>query len=194
MITLEDMVGSGSVAPEGAELLRQIGRTRQSFIVYAIPRNAGKTTLTQAILAASPPDVPIRPFLGGSDEVETFLDERRGYLTVAEIGHAGMPGYLVGEQVVRAFHLVSQGWALASSLHADSVDGVFEALWKQGVGDAVVAIRYVAKVRALGDPNRPDTRRVVEEIHEVSGFDGPRAVTSLRYRWRGEGALADGML
>ncbi len=130
MITLDEMVESGSVSAEGAELLRSIGRAGESFLVYALPRNAGKTTLARAILAEVPASVERHDFLGTQEETASLSvqSEGLGYLVVAEIGHRGRPGYLAGDEVVRLFGLVRQGYALASSLHADSVDQVFDVL------------------------------------------------------------------
>lgn len=185
MITLEDMVQLQSITPEGRQVLAAIGAARASFIVYALPRNAGKSTLTEAILQAAPPGTPVETFFGTAREVEELAARPPGYVLVPEIGHRGRPGYLVGEEVVRAFDLVSRGWSLASSLHADSVEEAFAVLARQGVGDATGAIRYLAKVQALGDPNQPDTRRVVAAVHEVHGLRGGKPETTLRYRWAG---------
>ncbi len=188
MFTLDDLVRLDSVTQGGADLLRGIATARASFLVYARPRNAGKSTLTQAILAAASPDIPRRDFLGTEREVEALSAEpRRGYLVVAEIGHRGRPGYLAGEEVARVFRLVAQGWAVASSLHADSVDEVFAVLSQNGVEPAAAAsVRYLAKVRALGDPDAADTKRVVEDVHEIGGIgQGQRPVSTLLYRWPG---------
>ena len=186
-MTLEELVERASVSREGAEVLRRIGAGRHSYLVYAPPRNAGKSTLVQAILAAAPAHVARRAFLGTAREVEELSAEPRpGYLVVAEIGHRGVRGYLAGEEVPRAFALVAGGWALASCLHAGSVDEVFEVLGRNGVEpDAAASVRYLAQVRPLGDPNAPGTRRVVEQVHEVTGVEGPRPVCTLLYRWDG---------
>lgn len=185
-MTLQEMVARESVSQEGAELLRGIGAGRHSYLVYAPPRNAGKSTLVQAILAEAPADVSRQPFLGTELEVETLSAEPRpGYLVVAEMGHRGVHGYLAGEEVVRAFQLVAKGWALASCLHAGSVDEVFEVLGRNGVEPtAAASVRYLARVRPLGDPNVPGTRRVVEQVHEVTGVEGGRPVCRCLYRWQ----------
>ncbi len=189
MITLTDMVANGSVTEEGADLLRRIAASGESFLVYALPRNAGKSTLTNAILAEVPADVPRHEFLGTREEVvERSADrERGGYLVVGEIGHRGRPGYLAGEEVERTFELVAAGYRLASSLHADSVAEVFDVLARNGISaDAAAGVRYLVKVRGLGDLDDPSTRRVVEHINEVTGFgiDGP--AYSVLYQWAGQ--------
>ncbi|MGW0228600.1 hypothetical protein ACWDWO_09835 [Actinopolymorpha singaporensis] len=184
------MVANGSVTDEGADLLRRIAASGESFLVYALPRNAGKSTLTNAILAEAPANVPRREFLGTREEVaELSAHPDRGFLVVGEIGHRGRPGYLAGDEVERAFGLVADGYRLASSLHADSVAEVFEVLARNGISaDAAAGIRYLVKVRGLGDLADPATRRVVEHINEVTGFGAHGPAYSVLYRWAPQSA------
>jgi type IV secretory pathway ATPase VirB11/archaellum biosynthesis ATPase len=188
LLTVQDLVENRSTTEEGAAVLRAIASSGRSFLVYALPQNAGKSTLTHAILAEAPSDLSQHDFLGTEKELRSLTDApARGYVTVGEIGHRGRPGYLTGEEVVRAFELIEQGYALASSLHADSPDHVFEVLGRNGITpDVAAGVTYLVKVRVLGDPHAPDTRRVVEEIYEVVGADENGPVTSLLYRWDGE--------
>ena len=174
MLTLPDLVGNGTVTAEGADVLRGIGAGGHSFLVHSLPRNAGKSTVTEAILAEAPEGTPRHDFLGTEEERDALLAERpTGYLVVAEMGHRGRPGYLAEEEITRAFELTEHGYALASSLHADDVAQVFEVLGANGVhADTLVAnVRYLVKVQPLGDPFAPDTRRIVEAVHELTGTD-----------------------
>jgi hypothetical protein len=178
------MVKSRSISDEGADLLRNVAATGQSFLVYARPRNAGKTTLATAILAEAHPSLPQREFLGTPQEVAGLsADPNRGYLVVAEIGHRGKRGYLAGDEVGQLFKLVAQGWAVASSLHADTPEEVFEVLGDNGIELAAASqVRYLVKVNAAGDPSDSTTRRTVESIHEVAPGGGPAPSTSLLYQ------------
>jgi hypothetical protein len=187
MLTLPDLVANGTVTAEGAALLRGIGAGVQSFLVHSLPRNAGKSTVTEAILAEAPAGTPRHEFLGTVEERDTLAArDAKGYLAVAEMGHRGRPGYLAEEEITRAFELTEHGYALASSLHADTVDEVFDVLGRNGVSPATIArnVRYLVKVQPLGDPFAPDTKRIVEAIHEltVAGTDvGGRPTTIQRY-------------
>jgi hypothetical protein len=174
VFSLQDLVGNRSISDDGADLLRAVGAAGRSFLVYALPRNAGKSTVAQAIVAEAPSDLPRQEFYGSEGELASLSAEPgRGYLLVGEIGHRGRPGYLAGEEVVRLFRLLADGYSVASSLHADSVDEVFDVLRANGVPPetAAAAVQYVVKVRALGDPDDPSTRRVVEQIHEITTVD-----------------------
>ena len=185
MLTLHDMVANETISDDGADVLRGVGAAGRPFLVYAGPRNAGKTTLVQAILAEAPADLPRQDFFGTDAEVTSLsAAPRRGYLVVGEIGHRGGPGYLAGEEAIRLFQLLANGYSVASSLHAESVDEVFDVLARNGVASdaAAATVHYLIKIRALGDPGDPATRRVVEQIHEVAPLDGGEHTRSLLYK------------
>ena len=185
MLTIQDLVDNGTIAAEGGALLAAIGAGVEPFIVYSLPRNAGKSTVTEAVLAAAPPGTPRHDFLG----TEAERDELRaaapptGYLVVAEMGHRGRPGYLAGEEITRAFELVEHGYPLATSPHADTVDQLVAVLGEHGVTpEQLLAVRHLIKVQPLGDPFAPDTKRVVEAIHVTTGVDADgRLVVERRY-------------
>ena len=182
MLTLDDLVDNGTVTAEGAAILRDIGARTQSFLVFSLPRNAGKSTVTDAILASAPDGTPRHDFLGTEAERDALLETpAAGYLVVAEMGHRGRPGYLAEEEVPRVFELVDHGYALASSLHADTDEQLYEVLAKNGVSaSAARNVRYLVKVQPLGDPFAPDTKRIVEWIDEVTGVGDDDAVTTSR--------------
>jgi hypothetical protein len=186
LITLQDMVNNRSISPAGAAVLRSIGAGGHSFLVYALPRNAGKSTVAQAILGEAPAELAREEFFGTQEEVRALSAvPPRGYVVVAEIGHRGRPGYLSGDEVPRIFQLVSHGYSLASSLHADSVAEVFEVLQRNGVAaDAAATVPYLIKVRVLGEPDSPSTPRVVEQIHQVTAD----STATLLYQWDGQPA------
>jgi hypothetical protein len=179
VLTLDDLVANDSVDQTGADLLRQIGETGSSYLVYSRPRNAGKSTVTEAILAAAPATMPRNEFLGTAEEVAALTSRvADGWLVVAEMGHRGRPGYLAEDEIVRAFDVVAHGYPLASSLHADTVKQLYDVLGRNGIDRARVvgAVRYLVKVQPLGDPFDPATRRVVEHVHEHADGDGQAPV------------------
>lgn len=183
MITLDAMVSQGSVSEEGAGVLRDIGARGASFLVYSLPRHAGKSTLVEAILAEAPPGLARHEFLGTPAEAAALgAQAAGGYVVVAEIGHRGRPGYLAQDEVVRAFGLLDHGYSLASSLHADTVEQVYGVLEQNHIGPrTAMAVRYLIKVQPLGDPFDPATARVVEAVHEVTGLAGDLPSTTAVY-------------
>jgi hypothetical protein len=188
VLTLDDMVENQSVSSDGADVLRAIAGSGRSFLVHALPQNAGKSTMVEAILAETAATVPRKDFYGTAEEAaDLSAAASKGYLLVAEIGHHGRPGYLAGEEVPRVFDLVAGGYSLASSLHADSVDEVFGVLGANGVPTAAAAtIPYLIKVRMLRNPAGTHVRRVVDEIFEITPSDTGEPTASLLYRWDGQ--------
>ncbi len=195
-MTLEDMVREGSMSDDGRELLRGIAAAARSFLAYALPQNAGKSTLVHAMLAEVPSDLPQRTFFGTTEETSALAAiDPRGYLVVNEIGHRGKPGYLAQDEVRRLFQLVEQGYLVASSLHADSVEEVVRVLRDNGASEhACSEVSFLIKIRALGPRttrgragssrqstrSRPAHRR---DLRTSSSTDGIHNATSSR-RWR----------
>ena len=58
-LTLVDLVRNGTMNAEIAATLASIAAERRSFMVVAVPRFAGKTTVTDAMLHCLPADVPV---------------------------------------------------------------------------------------------------------------------------------------
>ena len=191
-MNLDDLITNQSISPDGADVLRIIARRQQSFLVHALPRQAGKTTVVQAILAEVPPNVARHEFYGTKQEIANLsAAPMPGYLVVAEIGHRGRPGYLAGDEVPPVFDLLSSGYSLASSLHADTVEQVFDVLAANGVPPAVAAsVPYLIKVGMLKNDAGTHVRRVVDEIHEITTSDSGEPSATLLYSWDGETAGA----
>jgi type IV secretory pathway ATPase VirB11/archaellum biosynthesis ATPase len=187
LFTLSDLVANNTISATGADVLVAIAASGRSFLVHALPQNAGKSTLTDAILAEVPDTAPRHEFYGTEEEAAALAaSPTRGYLLVAEMGHRGRPGYIANEEIVRVFDLVHGGYALASSLHADSVEEVFDVLRRNGVPtSAAVAIPYLIKVRVLGNPRDSSAQRVVESIHEVTPSADGGYADAVLYEWDG---------
>lgn len=143
--------------------------------------------MTNAILAEAPPDLPRQEFVGTEEELVALAAvPAAGYLSVAEIGHRGRRGYLAAEEVVRLFDLVGHGYSVASSLHADSVQEVFDVLAGNGIDrDQAATVPYLVKIRVLGDPDDDSTARVVEAIHQIGVSDTGDVTDALLYEWDG---------
>jgi len=192
LFTLPDLVANNTISTTGADVLGAIAASGRSFLVHALPQNAGKSTLTEAILAEVASTAQRHEFYGTEQEAAALAaSPTRGYLLVAEMGHRGRPGYLANEEITRVFDLVRDGYALASSLHADSVEEVFDVLRSNGVPtSAAVAIPYLIKVRVLGNPRDPSTQRVVESIHEITPSADGGYDDAVLYEWAGLSSVA----
>jgi type IV secretory pathway ATPase VirB11/archaellum biosynthesis ATPase len=169
-----------------AARLRAVARERRSFIVVAVPRLAGKSTVLKAILAQRPKSSPVTTLAEDGERIDQLVRESAGgYLVIPEITQsAAMLGYIWGADVRRIFKSVKDGVALAATLHADGPEDAFAQICAGcGVPDADASIISLAVgLRSIGRWEEP-TRRVVASVHEIGGVVGGRPNGRLIYRW-----------
>ena len=174
------------MSPGIAETLRQIGREKRSFIVLAVPRLAGKSTVLRAILAERPPSTPVLTLAEDGLDVDELLKKGAGgYLVIPEITQsAAMPGYVWGADVRRIFKAAQKGVSLAATLHADGPEDAFAQICKGcGVSDTDASkIEFAVHLRSIGRWEEP-TRRVVQSVHAVDGVENGRPKLELLHRW-----------
>jgi hypothetical protein len=182
---LAALVRNRTLSPEAAAVLWTAAAEERSFVVMAMPRMAGKTTLMRSTLACASAGSPLREFTGGRREAEALLGSpRRGYLVVAEVSPDFMPGYLWGEPARRAFELVGSGFALATTMHARDVIECFAILCRHNqVPDRLAAGVHLTVHIEVSPPRWDPRRRVVDAIHEVEGVEGGRPRARLLHRW-----------
>ncbi|HET8569216.1 MAG TPA: hypothetical protein VFM93_09540 [Candidatus Limnocylindria bacterium] len=171
MITLDDLVANGTMSREIADLLRRTVAERRSFLVFARPRLAGKTTTMRAMLAVRGAGVPVRTVGEDGDDVEALGREARdGYLVVPEITkYPVAPGYVWGAPVRAAFAATDGGCALAAVLHADDPRTALAIVARNGVPtERIARLAVLVHLRSLGpDPMEPTGRRVAG-VHAVN--------------------------
>lgn len=176
--SLDDLVRNGTMSPELAATLRAAALARASFLVFAKPRWAGKSTVQAAMLAHAPAGTPVRTVGEDGDDVDALAAEAKGgYLVIPEISRGGgTPGYVWGEPVRRTF--AARDCSVAVVLHADSVAEALGIVRENGVPDAdLERLDLLVHLRSLGDDWQAPTRRVVAHVHE--GGRVPR----LLHRW-----------
>ncbi len=183
---LEDLIRNGTMSAEIAATLAGAVEERRSFLVFAVPRLAGKSTVTEAMLARAVEGTPVRVMTGDEGEATRLRSsDGRGYLVIPEISqYPVMPGYIWGEPVRRVFALLERGYALAAALHAPDAATAFDIICRgNGVPDEDASrIRLAVYIRSLGEWEQP-RRRVVEAVHEVDGVSGGRPRLRALHRW-----------
>jgi type IV secretory pathway ATPase VirB11/archaellum biosynthesis ATPase len=174
------------MSPDIAETLREVARRKRSFIVVAVPRLAGKSTVLRAILAERPKSSRVMTLAEDGENVDQLVKESAGgYLVIPEITQsAAMPGYIWGADVRRVFRAVKDRVSLAATLHADGPEDAFAQICGGcGVPDAEAAkITVVIGLRSLGRWEDP-ARRVVASVHEIKGVAEGRPKLRLLQRW-----------
>jgi type IV secretory pathway ATPase VirB11/archaellum biosynthesis ATPase len=204
-LSITQIIGSGAVPPRLAAML-WLGMERgASIILAADPPGAGKTTILTALLAFAKPDAAVYFTRGWG---ETFrlpppADEAPTYLLINEISDH-LPVYSWGPYVQRAFELAADGYSLASTMHADTVDGVIEQLVEENDvpprhighlafvvpiyvglqgGQRVRRISEVVVLEPLGDGfDRQSVARWVREVDELEMLCTPAEISAVARR------------
>ena len=185
--TILDIIRNGTLSAEMAATLWAAVDQRWSFVVTAIPRFAGKSTVMNAMLSLLPSQVPVHHLSGDEEEMGRLKEEAptgRGYLVVGEFSQAPVPTYIWGPPVRRVFDTLTAGYSLATALHAPTLQETFDVICQgNGVTDEQASsIRLVLYIRRFGDDLDTFWRRIAQ-IHEVERVEGGRPVGRLLYRW-----------
>ena len=188
-LTIAELVRNGTLSAEMAALLWATVDEQRSFLTVAIPRFAGKSTLSNAVLALRPPEVALH-HVDGTPELMARLKRERlgGYLIVAEFSQAPVPGYIWGEPVRRVFETLPAGYSIHAAMHAPGVAEAIRILTEgNGVSDEQAsAFDLVLYIERFGDDEATFWRRLAE-VYEVDRVQGGQPLGRTLYRWRAEG-------
>ena len=181
-LALDDLVANHTMSAAVAVTLRRAVEAHRSFLVIALPRLAGKSTVGKAMLAvARRAKMPIRE-LGedGTDVAALAVEARGGYLYVPEVSRYPVSeGYVWGAPVRAAFAAIADGTALSTALHADSSEDALDILRANRIpADDLARLDLIVHLRSLGDDWRNPTGRRVVGVYELEG-EGTRAL----HRW-----------
>ena len=130
-LSIMQIIDAGSADTDLMALLWAMLSRRASVLVAAEPPMAGKTTTLTALLDLMPPDTR-RVYLRGHYETFDFVREPRAnpshtYVLANEMSdHLAV--YLWGSRVYKTFELLEKGYAIGSTMHAETVDDVIAML------------------------------------------------------------------
>ena len=185
-LDLVELVRNRTMSAEMAATLWATAEQQRSFLVVAIPRLAGKSTVMNAMLERVPEGTPVRSLVNHPDDVDGLSSQPAGgYLVVPEVSQAPVPGYIWGEPVRRVFGLLEDRYSLATALHAPGLNEAFEVLTRDNAlpDEHASRLQLMVYIRSLGDDWRNPTRRAVAEVHEIEGVSGGRPNARLLHRW-----------
>jgi hypothetical protein len=186
-LKLEDLVANGTMSPEIASTLEATARGRHSFLVVAIPRLAGKSTVMAAMLAHRPEGASLKTIGDDGTDIDALAAASAGgYLVVPEISEYPVTaGYIWGAPVRKVFSMIGADVALAAALHAPGAEEAIEIICRGNrvPDDQAAQIAVVVYIRSLGrDWQRPTGRRIAT-VHEIVTVRNGRAETRLLHRW-----------
>jgi Flp pilus assembly CpaF family ATPase len=186
-LTLDDLARNGTMSPAIASTLRKAVEAHRSYLVIALPRLAGKSTVGKAMLAfARKAKWPIRELGEDGTDVDALAAEARGgYLYVPEVSRYPVTeGYVWGAPVRKAFAAIKDGTALSTALHADSAEDAITILRRNRVpGEDLERLDLIVHIRSLGDDWQHPTRRVIADVNEMSSMRDGDAKLRLLHRW-----------
>ncbi len=165
-MSIAQLLEAGNMDARTAALCGMTIESHGSMLIAAEQPHSGKTTTLTALLDFLP-NATRRVFIRGWAETFDFLGQTRpdATLLLANELSSHLPVYLWGPKAVRVFETLRRGYALASTLHADSCD---EAL-AQLVGELGVHRSDLARVNLL----------MVMRIYATTGGGYARRVVSV---------------
>ncbi|MGC9400584.1 MAG: hypothetical protein ACP5HM_15815 [Anaerolineae bacterium] len=182
MLSLIDLLEAESVDLPLAAYLAAMMRAGHSLLVGAQPGGAGKTTVMCALLNF----VPDETTLQAVENLHVLSQARRSPVgRTCYVAHEISPAtyyyaYLWGEAARRFFSLASQGYMIASNLHADTLSETHEQLLGENAVRAedlnAVSLKIYLDVRRRGGWSM---QRWIRAVYEHDG-------RADRLIWQGE--------
>lgn len=145
-MSVTELLEAGDFDARTAAFAWMVLESHGSLLIAAEQPHSGKTTTLTAFLDFLPRDIR-RIFIRGWAETFDYLGQtapERTLLLANELS-SHLPVYLWGPKAVRVFRSLRDGYALASTLHADSA----EESVRQLTGDLGVAASDLARVDLL---------------------------------------------
>lgn len=174
-LSITEIIRAGTMPSRLAAVL-WVGIERgASIILAADPPGAGKTTVLTALLSFAVPET--RAYFtqgwGETFELPPPGDRAPTYLLVNEISDH-LPVYSWGPYVVRIFELLGEGYSLASTIHADTVEEVVGQLEQEnGVPPAHIArVTFIVPLLVTYEGGRT-IRRVLDVAVPLDGGPTP---------------------
>ena len=179
-MSISEILSAGNMDSRTAALCGMTIEAHGSLLIAAEEPHSGKTTTLTALLDYLPSRTR-RIFVRGWSETFDFVQQTKpeGTILLANELSSHLPVYLWGPKAVRTFSMLGRGYALGSTLHADSADEAVAQL----TGELGVAVEDLARVQLLMvmriyATTRGHTRRVVS-LHRLGERDGEISLTPL---------------
>lgn len=171
-MSLTELLEAGNFDARSAALAWMVMEAHGSLLIAAEQPHSGKTTTLTAFLDFVPNGVR-RVFVRGWSETFDYLEqtEPKDTLLLANELSSHLPVYLWGPKAVRVFRSLRKGYALGSTLHADTAEeAVAQLTGELGVAPAdLQRVDLLAVMRLYGTSRGGVARRLVS-LHRVAGL------------------------
>ena len=170
-MSITEIVQAGNMDTRTAALCGMAIESHGSLLIAAEQPHSGKTTTLTALLDYLPLATR-RIFVRGWSETFDYLTHTRPEETLLLVNELSshLPVYLWGPKAVRVFRTLRAGYALGSTLHADSAEeAVAQLTGELGVSGVDLArVHLLMVMRIYGTSHGGHARRVVS-LHALSG-------------------------
>lgn len=171
-MSVTELLEAGNFDARTAALAWLVLESHGSLLIAAEQPHSGKTTTLTAFLDFLPNDVR-RVFVRGWSETFDYLEQADPATTLllANELSSHLPVYLWGPKAVRVFRSLRKGYALGSTLHADTAEeAVAQLTGELGVAPADLArVELLAVMRLYGTSRGGLARRLIS-LHRVDGL------------------------
>src|SRR2546430_15726211 len=187
-MSLTELLEACNMDARTAALCGMVLEAHGSLLIAAEQPHSGKTTTLTAFLDFLPNRIR-RVFLRGWVETFDYLSQTRPEDTIL-LGNelsSHLPVYLWGPKAVRVFETLRRGYALGSTLHADSAEEAVTQLTDElGVDPADLARVDLLMVMRIHSTMRGEYVRRVVSLHRLTPDNGRagRLVPLLEHRQR----------
>jgi hypothetical protein len=173
-MSITEIVQAGNMDARTAALVGMVIEAHGSLLIAAEHPHSGKTTTLTALLDYLPVTTR-RIFVRGWSETFDYLAQTRPRETILLVNELSshLPVYLWGPKAVRLFSTLRSGYALGSTLHADSADeAVAQLTGELGVlPDDLARVHLLMVMRIYATSRGGHARRVVS-LHALSVRQG----------------------
>ncbi len=184
-VTIIDLIRNGTMTSWMAATMWAAMDRGLSMVVVAIPRFAGKTTTSNAILSLLPPETPVHHLSGEEAEMDELKEAATGgCLAVAEFSQGPVPRYIWGAPVRRVFDTMTAGYSLSTALHAPGLEEALDVICQgnEVTDEAASRIDLVLYILRFGDDLDNFWRRLAE-VHEIDYVQGGKPHGRQLFRW-----------
>ena len=164
-MSVTELIMAGNMSAEVAAMFWVAMERGASMIVAADPPSSGKTTTLSALMSFTLPDTLVY-FTRGQGEtfaLPPVSPEYATYLLVNEMSDH-IPVYTWDDHARKTFELLSQGYRLGTTMHADTVDGVLAQLEK----DLAIPKSHVAHLTFIVPMFIGRRQGIIRRITEVA--------------------------
>jgi hypothetical protein len=173
-MSITEILEARNMDARTAALCGMVLEAHGSILIAAEQPHSGKTTTLTAFLDFLPNAVR-RVFIRGWVETFDYLRQTKPAETIL-LGNelsSHLPVYLWGPKAVRVFQTLQQGYALGSTLHADTAgEAVAQLTGELGVAPGDLARVDLLMVMRIYGTMRGDYARRVVSLHRLSPRNG----------------------